>query len=218
MTIPGKAMPEYRARPGRPKSALPADAGPAVKALKEWLRTHVGNTSLEKVAAAATYSVSTVSNALGGAELPRLRLVQSIAAAVDAPQALAHQMWWKAALEEFTKDNPPRPDDPVADYARQLRHIMLRSDLSKATLLRDMTRLCETTHGVITPMSRATLCRLLDGTTLPHPEQMSIFLRVINPTNTELVQLTVRYHELALARARAKTTKPNGHAITIEAR
>jgi hypothetical protein len=208
-------MPEYRARPGRPKSALPAEAGPAVTALKEWLRKYVGDTSLEKVAAAATYSVSTVSNALGGTELPRLRLVQSIAAAIDAPQALAHRMWWKAALEEFTKDNPPRPDDPVTDYARQLRHVMLRSDLGKATVLRNMTRLCDNTRSVITPMSRATLCRLLDGTTLPNPEQMSIFLRVINATDTELARLTARYQELATARARA--TRPTGHATTTEA-
>jgi hypothetical protein len=205
-------VPENLARPGRRKAALPADAGPAVKALKEWLRGYVGDTSLEAVAAAASYSVSTVSNALGGTELPRLVLVQSIAAGVGAPLNAAHRIWWEAALEEFAKDNPARPDDPLADFARQLRRVMLRSDLGKTTVLRHMARLCAATGSVIAPMSRATLCRLLDGDTLPRPEKMSVFLRVIKASDTELAQLNARYEELATARARAKTARLKARA------
>lgn len=216
MTIPGRTMPVYRSRPGRRKSALPAAAGPAVKALKEWLRRYVGETPLEEVAAAASYSVSTVSNALGGVELARLRLVQSIAGGVGAPLPAAHRIWWEAALEEFAKSNPARPDDPVADFALQLRRTMLRSDLGKTEVLARMTRLCDAMGISTKPMSRATLCRLLDGGTLPKPEQMNLLLRVINAREEEVRQLTDRFNELVAARARARTAKLKVRSIGLE--
>jgi hypothetical protein len=208
-------MPAYRPRPGRRKSALPPASGPAVKALKEWLRRYVGETPLEEVAAAASYSVSTVSNALGGIELPRLRLVQSIAAGVGAPLPAAHRIWWEAALEEFAKSNPARPDDPVADFALQLRRMMLRSDLGKTEVLGRMTRLCDAMKITTKPMSRATLCRLLDGDTLPKPEQMNLFLRVINAREDEVRQLTSRFDELIVERARARTAKLKARSVSI---
>ncbi|MFF1608222.1 hypothetical protein ACFVYA_10615 [Amycolatopsis sp. NPDC058278] len=186
-----------------------------MKALKEWLRRFVGETPLEEVAAAASYSVSTVSNALGGTELPRLRLVQSIAAGVGAPLPAAHRIWWEAASEEFTKNNPAQPDDPVADFALQLRRAMLRSDLGKTEVLRRMVRLSDAESLTMKPMSRATLCRLLDGDTLPNPEQMNLFLRVIGIRDEEIRQLTVRFEELIVARARARSTKRKARSISV---
>ncbi|NBH07227.1 hypothetical protein [Amycolatopsis sp. SID8362] len=196
-------VPAYRPRPGRRKSALPAEAGPAVKTLKKWLRGFVGETSLEAVAAAASYSVSAVSGALGGTELPRLRLVRSIAAGVGAPAHEAHRVWWAAALEEFTKHNPGLPGDPLAELALDLRRAMLRHDLGKTDVLRRMARLCEADGDVTKAMSRATLCRLLTGTTLPRTDQMTVFLRALSLRDSEVEQLTGRYEELSAARRKA---------------
>ncbi|WP_326957602.1 hypothetical protein [Amycolatopsis sp. NBC_01286] len=196
----GRSMPLYRPRPGRRKSALPAEVDPAVKALKKWLRGFVGDMSLEDVAAAARYSISAVSSALGGAELPRLRLVQGIATGVNAPAHEAHRLWWAAALEEFTKRHPDPPADPVAQLAQDLRRVMLRNDLGKTEVLRRMVRLCESKGNVTTAMSRATLCRLLAGATLPRTNQMSVFLRVLNLRDDEVEALISRYERLMAAR------------------
>ncbi|RSD22820.1 hypothetical protein [Amycolatopsis eburnea] len=182
---------------------MPADAGPAVKTLKKWLRGFVGETSLEAVAAAASYSVSAVSGALGGTELPRLRLVRSIAAGVGAPAHEAHRVWWAAALEEFTKHNPGLPGDPLAELALDLRRAMLRHDLGKTDVLRRMARLCEADGDVTKAMSRATLCRLLTGNTLPRTDQMTVFLRALSLRDSEVEQLTGRYEELSAARRKA---------------
>ncbi|HEY3481139.1 MAG TPA: hypothetical protein VGL02_19785 [Streptomyces sp.] len=171
-----------------------------MKTLKKWLREFVGDTSLEDVAAAASYSISAVSTALGGTDLPRLRLVQRIAAGVGAPQQQAHQIWWAAALEEFNAHDPARPSDPVASFARDLRRAMLRNDLGKTEVLRRMGRRCEASGDVTKAMSRATLCRLLTGVTLPRADQMNVFLRVIDLRDRDIVALTERYEDLVAAR------------------
>jgi hypothetical protein len=190
-----------------------------VKALKKWLRGFVGDTSLEEVAAAASYSISAVSSALGGAELPRLRLVQSIASGVGAPKPEAHRLWWAAALEEFTKDHPQQPADPVAAFALDLRRAMLRNDLGKAEVLRQMARLCESTGDVTKAMSRATLCRLLSGTTLPRTEQMNVFLRALNLRDSEIEQLTGRYERLSAARRDARNpVRPSSRPAMFQVR
>lgn len=196
----GRSMPSHRLRSGRKKSALPAEAGPAVKTLKKWLRGFVGDTSLEDVAAAASYSISAVSTALGGADLPRLRLVQSIAAGVGAPQQQAHQLWWAAALDEFNSHNSAQPDDLVASFALDLRRAMLRNDLGKVEVLGRMARRCHAGGDVTKAMSRATLCRLLTGTTLPRADQMNVFLRVLDLRDHEIDALTNRYEYLVASR------------------
>ena len=208
-------MPSPRPRSGRRKSALPPETDPAVKALKKWLRGYVGDTPLEEVAAAASYCVSAVSTALGGTELPGLRVVRSIAAGVGASQVQAHKLWWAAALEDFAKRNPAKPDDPLADFALDLCRAMLMHDLGKTEVLRRMTRLCEAEGNVIKAMSRATLCRLLDGTTLPRPDQMNVFLRVIGLRESELEQLTDRYEKLDTARALARAAKSKLGSVAI---
>ncbi|MET8997183.1 hypothetical protein [Amycolatopsis sp. NPDC004169] len=194
-------MSASRVRAGRRKSALPADAGPAITALKKWLRQHVGDIPLERVAAASMYSVSAVSSALGGTELPRLRLVRSIASGIGAPQGHAHELWWAAALEEFTKNNPSRSGDPLGEFALDLRKAMLKNDLGPTDVLRRMARLCAAEGDTAKAMSRATLSRLLAGTTLPRSEQMDVFLRVINLRDGEIERLTSRYDVLGTAMA-----------------
>jgi hypothetical protein len=178
-----------------------------VTALKEWLREFASDTPLEEVAGAAAYSVTAVSDALRGIEVPRLRLVQSIARGVGAPLAQAHQLWWAAALEEFAKRNPVKPAGSLAGFALDLRRAMLRNDLSKTEVLSRMARLCKTDGDVTNAMSRATLCRLLGGTTLPRSDQMNVFLRVLGLREREIEQLTRDYEALSLARAQGKSAK-----------
>jgi hypothetical protein len=211
-------MPSSRLRAGRRKSALPANAGPAITALKKWLREHVGDIPLEKVATAASYSVSAVSSALGGAELPRLRLVQSIVGGISAPQGRAHELWWAAALEDFTKNNPPRrPGSPLAEFGLDLRKAMLKNDLGPTDVLRRMARLCAAEGDVTKAMSRATLCRLLAGTTLPRSEQMDVFLRVINLREGEVERLSSRYDVLSTALALIKSNMRVARLVTAKA-
>lgn len=207
-THPGRSVPSSRARTGRRKSALPADAGPAILKLKQWLRDHVGDTPLEHVAVSACYSVSAVSNALGGAELPRLRLVLRIADGINAPRGRAHELWWAAALEDLAKSSPA-PVGIDAEFAFDLRKAMLKTDLGPTDVLQRMAKLCAAEGNVTTAMSRATLARLLTGATLPRAGQMDVFLRVLSLSDGEFARLRSRYEVLCAASAMAKSQLRN---------
>ncbi|MGW5703850.1 hypothetical protein [Amycolatopsis japonica] len=144
----------------------------------------------------ASYSVSAISAALGGAELPRLRIVRSIAASIAAPPDEAYQLWWAAAIEDFEAKNPPARRTPLAQFGLDLRRSMLRQDLGQTDLLRKMMRQCAAEGDLAKMMSRATLCRLLAGTTLPRVEQMSLLMGVLNLPRAELHQLANSYKTL----------------------
>lgn len=203
-THPGRSVPLSRARTGRRKSALPAYAGPAILKLKQWLRDQAGDTALEQIAVSACYSVSAVSNALGGAELPRLRLVLRIAAGINAPRGRAHELWWAAALEDLVKSSPT-PVGMLAEYAFDLRKAMLKTDLGPKEVLQRMAKLCAAEGNVTTAMSRATLARLLTGTTLPRAGQMDVFLRVICLGDPDFARLRSRYEVLCAASSMVKS-------------
>ncbi len=208
MSVPVERPAKYPSRAGRPKAALPVTAEVAVIALKEWLRSHIGDTPLEEVAAAARYCTSAVSTAVGGAELPSWQRVRGIAAAVGAPTEQAHELWWNAALADFRKQNP-RPEDPIAYYGWELRKIMLREGLGQNDVLQRMERLVSQDSGLGSAMSRATLGRFLAGKSLPRRYgQMVLLLRVLPLKGDEAERLKNRYTILEAAVQIAKTIRP----------
>jgi hypothetical protein len=175
--------------------------------LKQWLRSFVGDTPLEEIAALATYSISAVSNAIGGASVPRLRVVYSIAAGVGAPKGRAHELWWAAALEQFNRDNPATSGHPLVEFGVELRKAMLKSDLGLVDVLGRMRQLCAAEGGHHAVMSRATLGRLLAGRTLPRDEHMALFLRALNLRDGEIERLTSRYETIGMALRMVKSAK-----------
>ncbi|MFE5565936.1 hypothetical protein ACFQ68_13200 [Amycolatopsis japonica] len=209
---------EFRLRQGRRKAALPADAEMTAIALKKWLRGYIGETSLEQVASRARYSISAVSTAVGGAGVPSLQLVRGIADAVGAPAKQAAEMWWAAALAEFTKHNPPCPDDPLASFAQDLRKVMLKAGLGQADVLYRMARLSAENSELDPAMSRATLSRFLSGRCLPRHGQMMLLLRVLPLQDEEAARLKSRYGTLETALRMAKSMLLKAHPAMSEAR
>uniref|UniRef100_UPI003F498AE8 hypothetical protein n=1 Tax=Amycolatopsis sp. CA-082387 TaxID=3239918 RepID=UPI003F498AE8 len=194
------------ARRGRPKAELPRDATAAVITLKKWLRTHAGDVQLKTVAQRSNYSLSTVSTVLGGPTLPPLRQVLSVAEGVHASKREAHELWYAAALEEFTTALPPKPWNPLVEYGIDLRKAMLRNDLGAGQLLRSMELAAGRFGGLAAAMSRATLDRLLAGTKLPASiVQLDLLFDALTLSQGESAQLRMRYRVLCAALAMLKS-------------
>jgi hypothetical protein len=188
-------------RVGRPKSALPIDADPAVIAVKKWLRDCVGTMLLTEVAAIANYSVAAVSTALGRDELPSRRLALAIAAAVGAPADATHDLWFAAALVRHKKQYPAQPDSPLAELATDLRVAMLRHDLGPTEVLRRMAKLAAAGAYGQRVMSRPTFQRLLAGETVPRLGQVHLLLTALEVSEQERAQIIGRCTVLEAAQA-----------------
>lgn len=193
-----------RVRLGRAKSALPVDADPRVIALKEWLRDCAGTTSWTEVAAAASYSISAVSTALGGASLPKLRVVLAIAAAVGAADTTTRELWVAAKLAEYQRATPT-PATPLGELAGELRVAMARIDVGATQLQQRMRKLAVTTGYGKEPMSRATLHRFLNGETLPRLGQVGLLLRCLEMGEPQRDQLLRRCEVIQAAIAITKS-------------
>lgn len=209
MTTPSDRPDDAATSPkcGRPKSGLPSDAQPAVIALKQWLRTEVGDTPLKTVADLSHYSISTVSTVIGGPALPPLRQVLRVAGGVGASQRRAHELWYAAALEAFTAKLPKAPRNPLVEFGIDLRKAMIMNDLGPGDLMRRMNAASTKFDELGRAMSPATLGRLLSGscTCMPKIVQMDLLLDALKLRPDDHQRLRARHRILSEALVIAKS-------------
>jgi hypothetical protein len=125
--------------------------------------------------------------------------VQIVAAAVAAPVHLGYELWVAAAVEDFHRKNPVEPDGPLEEFGRAVKLAMLNSDFGPGEILRRMQERSDL-ESEVSPMSRATLTRLLAGTTMPSDNQVELLFKalVVRPVQAELLRARYRSALMAL--------------------